>query len=314
MLLSLWLLLCTSVPPVGAADAVVVPAVEGRAGLMVPVREVFSALGFAQSWDPQADTVTLTRERCAITLTIGKNTVSVRDPQAGTVRDTTLRDAPRYVRGQLYAPLTSLWDAAGLSYKAVSSTAAQVEYSIANTTVSAQLLTPQEEQVTQDTKGSVVKLETTRGDIVLELFDTVTPVSAGSFLELVARGFYDDLSFHRVIPAFMIQGGDPLGNGSGGPGFTIPDEAGKGLEHERGSLSMAKTAAPNTGGSQFFICHVPCGHLDGVHTVFGACIEGLEVVDAIKQGDRIRAATIIKKSPDADAAITAAEAARVPEK
>ncbi|MGQ4871105.1 MAG: peptidylprolyl isomerase, partial [Candidatus Thorarchaeota archaeon] len=145
-----------------------------------------------------------------------------------------------------------------------------------------------------------MKLETEKGDIYLELFDDKTPVTVGNFLDLVGTGFYDGLTFHRVISDFMIQGGDPQGDGSGGPGFTIPDEADKGLKHLRGSLSMAKTSAPNTGGSQFFICHTPQPHLDGVHTVFGKCIQGMEVVDRITKGDKILKATILKKSPRAD--------------
>jgi peptidyl-prolyl cis-trans isomerase B (cyclophilin B) len=171
----------------------------------------------------------------------------------------------------------------------------------------------QEKTLIGKAKGSLVKLETAKGDIYLDLYDDKTPITTGSFLELVGKGFYDGLVFHRVIPNFMIQGGDPQGDGSGGPGFTIPDEADKGLKHLRGSLSMAKTAAPNTGGSQFFVCHAPQAHLDGVHTVFGECIEGMDVVDKIKQGDKITKATILKQSDAAEDNIEQAKDARVPE-
>jgi peptidyl-prolyl cis-trans isomerase B (cyclophilin B) len=162
-------------------------------------------------------------------------------------------------------------------------------------------------------KGSLVKLETAKGDIYLDLYDDKTPVTVGSFLELVGSKFYDGLTFHRVIPDFMIQGGDPNGDGTGGPGFTIPDEAGKGLKHVRGSLSMAKTEAPNTGGSQFFICHSAPSHLDGLHTVFGECIQGMAVVDKIAIGDKIKKAVILKKSELADADVAKAITARVPD-
>lgn len=172
-------------------------------------------------------------------------------------------------------------------------------------------LTPEEQKLTEEAKGSLVKLATDKGDIYLDLYDDKTPVTVGSFLELVSRGFYNGLAFHRVIADFMIQGGDPQGTGAGGPGFTIPDEADKGLKHKRGSLSMAKTAMPNTGGSQFFICHSPQSHLDGVHTVFGETVKGLDVVDKIARGDKIVTATILKKSADADADVTKALAARV---
>ncbi len=162
-----------------------------------------------------------------------------------------------------------------------------------------------------ETAGSVVKLETERGEITLELFDDKTPITAGSFLDLVQSGFYDGVCFHRVIADFMIQGGDPDGDGRGGPGFTIPDEADRGLKHLRGSLSMAKTAAPDSGGSQFFICHSPQEHLDGIHTVFGRCVQGMEVVDAVRKGDRVLKATAVKLSEHAEAALEAAQKGRV---
>jgi len=171
----------------------------------------------------------------------------------------------------------------------------------------------QEQTLIDQAEGSVVKLETEKGDIYLDLYDDKTPVTVGSFLELIGRGYYDGLEFHRVIPNFMIQGGCPRGDGTGGPGFTIPDEADKGLKHVRGSLSMAKTAAPNTGGSQFFVCHAPQPHLNGVHTVFGECIEGMDVVDNIAKGDKISKAVVLKKSPSADDIIKQAKDARVPE-
>lgn len=173
--------------------------------------------------------------------------------------------------------------------------------------------TDADKEVVARAKGSVVKLVTDKGAIYLDLYDDKTPITVGNFLDLVGKGFYNGLTFHRVIANFMIQGGDPKGTGEGGPGFTIPDEADKGLKHVRGSLSMAKTAMPNTGGSQFFVCHAPQPHLDGVHTVFGECLQGIDIVDSIQMGDKIKSATILKKSSVADADITKAKAARVPE-
>lgn len=174
-------------------------------------------------------------------------------------------------------------------------------------------MTEDEKKLVADAKGSVVKIETDKGDIYLDLYDDKTPVTVGSFLDLVGSGFYDGLKFHRVINDFMIQGGCPLGTGTGGPGFTIPDEADKGLKHVRGTLAMAKTQAPNSGGSQFYICHSPQPHLDGIHTVFGECIKGMDVVDQIKQGDKMNALVILKKSDVAAADIEKAKKARVPE-
>ncbi|MFM2431547.1 MAG: hypothetical protein RLZZ511_2760 [Cyanobacteriota bacterium] len=134
-------------------------------------------------------------------------------------------------------------------------------------------------------------METDKGTINLELFDAETPGTVKNFVELANKGYYDGLNFHRVISNFMIQGGCPNGTGSGGPGYTIPCEtAGNPHRHEAGSLSMAHRG-PNTGGSQFFICHSPQPHLDGVHTVFGKTND-MAVVNAIAQGDKIKKVTI----------------------
>ena len=150
--------------------------------------------------------------------------------------------------------------------------------------------------------------ETDRGPIKVELFPEKAPLTVANFVNLARRGFYDGLNFHRVIADFMIQGGCPEGSGRGGPGYRFEDEANNGLGHERGVLSMAN-AGPNTNGSQFFITHVPCGWLDGKHTVFGKVVEGLEAVDKTEQGDHIRKVTI---EGDADA-VLAAKADRVTE-
>ena len=125
-----------------------------------------------------------------------------------------------------------------------------------------------------------VTLETTMGDIKIELFEKDMPVTAGNFRKLVESGFYDGIIFHRVIKDFMIQGGDPTGTGSGGPGYSIKDEFGKNNKNNRGTISMAN-AGPNTGGSQFFINLVDNNYLDKKHPVFGKVIEGIEVVDSI---------------------------------
>ena len=150
--------------------------------------------------------------------------------------------------------------------------------------------------------------DTARGPIRVELLPDQAPLTVANFVNLARHGFYDGLDFHRVIPDFMIQGGCPEGSGRGGPGYRFEDETGNGVRHERGVLSMAN-AGPNTNGSQFFITHVPCGWLDGKHTVFGKVVEGLDVVDAIAQGDAINS---VKIEGDAEAAL-AARADRVAE-
>ena len=124
-----------------------------------------------------------------------------------------------------------------------------------------------------------------------ELYPELAPESVGNFVELVKSGFYDGLIFHRVIPGFMIQGGDPTGTGMGGPGHTIPGEfTANGfkndLKHTRGVLSMARTMDPNSAGSQFFIMHMDAPHLDGQYAAFGKVIEGIEVVDSIARTPR----------------------------
>ena len=153
-----------------------------------------------------------------------------------------------------------------------------------------------------------VTLHTNRGPIRLRLHDDKAPLTVANFVNLAKRGYYDGLKFHRVIADFMIQGGCPQGTGTGGPGYKFEDEANNGVRHERGVLSMAN-AGPNTNGSQFFITHVATPWLDGKHTVFGKVVEGLDVVDAVKQGDTIKS---IRIEGDADAAL-AAKADRVSE-
>jgi peptidyl-prolyl cis-trans isomerase B (cyclophilin B) len=132
-------------------------------------------------------------------------------------------------------------------------------------------------------------METSKGTINLELFDADAPNTVKNFSDLVGKGYYDGLSFHRVIADFMIQGGCPEGTGTGGPGYQIDCEINS-QKHASGTLSMAH-AGPNTGGSQFFITHVATPHLDGVHTVFGRT-DNMDVVNAIAMGDTITSVTI----------------------
>jgi peptidyl-prolyl cis-trans isomerase B (cyclophilin B) len=137
-----------------------------------------------------------------------------------------------------------------------------------------------------------ITMETNRGTMELELYPLHAPKTVNNFVFLAQEGFYDGVIFHRVIPDFVIQGGDPTGTGRGGPGYQFDDECkGNPLIHERGVISMAN-AGPNTNGSQFFITHSPQPHLNGKHTVFGKVVKGLEIVDAIKQGDKMERLTV----------------------
>ena len=138
-------------------------------------------------------------------------------------------------------------------------------------------------------------IKTPKGDVVLDLQPQHAPKTVNNFVTLANDGFYDGLTFHRVIPNFMVQGGDPTGTGSGGPGYKFEDETRDNpLTHETGVISMAN-AGPNTNGSQFFITHGPQPHLNGKHTVFGKVVEGQDVVDSIQQGDTMDKVTVEKQ-------------------
>ena len=139
----------------------------------------------------------------------------------------------------------------------------------------------------------VATIETNKGLIRLELHAEQAPKTVANFEKLAGDGFYNGLSFHRVIPNFMIQTGCPQGTGTGGPGYQFEDEFDDSLRHDRaGILSMAN-AGPNTNGSQFFITHGPTPHLDGKHSVFGVVLDGQDVVDAIEQGDTMEKVSVV---------------------
>ena len=156
--------------------------------------------------------------------------------------------------------------------------------------------------------GLFAVLTTEKGTIILDLFYDKTPMTVSNFVGLAegsldvtgGKPFYDGLKFHRVINEFMIQGGDPKGNGTGGPGYQFPDEFVEGLEfNEKGKLAMAN-AGPGTNGSQFFITHVPTEWLNNKHTIFGEVVEGQDIVDAVEQGDTIQSIKIIRQGSDAE--------------
>jgi len=139
------------------------------------------------------------------------------------------------------------------------------------------------------------EIHTSKGVMKVELFEAAAPNTVKNFVDLINKGFYDGLTFHRVIPNFVIQGGCPDGTGAGGPGYKIDCELdGENQFHDRGVLSMAH-AGRNTGGSQFFICHSRdnTAHLDGNHTCFGRVVEGVEIIDEIKGGDKIEKMVVV---------------------
>jgi peptidyl-prolyl cis-trans isomerase B (cyclophilin B) len=137
-----------------------------------------------------------------------------------------------------------------------------------------------------------ITLHTDKGDIDGTIFASKVPVTSANFLNLAKRGYYDGVSFHRVIANFMIQGGDPTGTGRGGPGYRFADEIDRSLKHSKPGLFSMANAGPNTNGSQFFITHLATPHLDGKHAVFGEVTQGQDVVNAIRQGDTIKSITL----------------------
>ncbi len=156
--------------------------------------------------------------------------------------------------------------------------------------------------MSSNNKNKRVLLETNKGNITIELYSNDMPITAGNFESLVKKGFYDGTTFHRIIESFMIQGGDPRGTGTGGPGYEIKDEFTKTAldKNNRGTISMAN-AGPNTGGSQFFINLVNNNFLDGKHPVFGKVVEGMDVIDKIAKvatdsSDRPLEKIIIKRA------------------
>jgi len=143
------------------------------------------------------------------------------------------------------------------------------------------------------TQSAVITLDNGNA-ITIEFFPEDAPKTVENFVTLAKKGFYNNLTFHRVVPDFVVQGGCPKGNGTGGPGYTIPAEFNK-QKHVRGTVAMARSQDPNSAGSQFYICYGPTPHLDGSYTVFGKVTSGMEHVDRIKQGDRMKSVAIVEE-------------------
>ena len=132
------------------------------------------------------------------------------------------------------------------------------------------------------------------GEIRIEFFPEDAPKTVENFVTLAKKGFYDGLTFHRIVPGFVVQGGDPKGNGTGGPGYTIKAEFNK-RKHVRGAVAMARSQNPDSAGSQFYITYGPQPHLDGNYTVFGQVVSGMEYVDKIQVGDKMKSVRIIEE-------------------
>ncbi|GAB4276374.1 MAG: hypothetical protein Kow0029_18270 [Candidatus Rifleibacteriota bacterium] len=139
----------------------------------------------------------------------------------------------------------------------------------------------------ENEKNPLIKITTDKGEMMFELFPDVAPKHVESMISLIKKGFYNGLTFHRVVPGFVIQGGDPKGDGTGGPGYTLPAEFNK-RKHLKGTLAMARTSDPNSAGSQFYICLDAIPHLDGQYTVFGQIVKGHDVPEKIVKGDKMK--------------------------
>jgi cyclophilin family peptidyl-prolyl cis-trans isomerase len=158
-----------------------------------------------------------------------------------------------------------------------------------------------EDRILRNT-GHYATIDTDRGVIIVELYPEVAPKTVENFKKLVTEGFYDNLTFHRVVPGFVVQGGDPSGNGTGGPGYDVEGEIKPAEKHLRGTLATARTGDEvnpqrRSSGSQFYICLEPQPGLDGQYTIFGAVITGMDVVEKIKRGDRMKKLNLTDKAP-----------------
>ena len=157
-------------------------------------------------------------------------------------------------------------------------------------------------QSEESMKDIRIIVKTDKGDIEGVLYPGKAPVTVANFLNLAKRGYYNGLKFHRVIPDFMIQGGDPTGTGSGGPGYRFDDECTPELKHDKPGIFSMANAGPGTNGSQFFITHVATPWLDGKHTVFGSVTKGQDIVNAVAQGEKIKSIEILDPTDDLFAA------------
>jgi len=153
-------------------------------------------------------------------------------------------------------------------------------------------------QSEESMKDIRIIVKTDKGDIEGVLYPSKAPVTVANFLNLAKRGYYDGLKFHRVIRDFMIQGGDPTGTGSGGPGYRFEDECTPELKHDKPGIFSMANAGPGTNGSQFFVTHVPTPWLDGKHTVFGSVTKGQDIVNAVAAGDKIKSIEILDPTDD----------------
>jgi len=215
-------------------------------------------------------------------LAVGRIPGTGRCPRSRRTDRVALEDAPAYLCEGQWASF-AVWSLAGLARTAAINLSVMEDRTLRNT-------------------GHYATIDTDRGVIVVELYPEVAPKTVENFKKLVTQGFYDNLTFHRVVPGFVVQGGDPSGNGTGGPGYDVEGEIEATEKHLRGTLATARTGDEvnpkrRSSGSQFYICLEPQPGLDGQYTIFGAVITGMDVVEKIKRGDRMKKLALSDKAP-----------------
>ncbi len=251
------------------------PLIDAATGrTYVPLRFVSEAFGCAVKWDQEKQVIVVTKEQLSIYLSIGEAVALVEEQ--GNSRLISIA-APELVNNRTMAPLRFMSEVVGT----------QVNFTPAAGGVNSRV-DIEEKAAPEIPVADIVNytLETTKGKIVVEVYPKMAPITVGNFDKLIKAKFYDGLTFHRVED-WVVQGGDPQGNGQGGPGWTIPLEVSLTLKNLRGTLAMARSNAPDSGGSQFYILKNDASWLDGNYAVFGKVVEGLEVVDKIEKGDKI---------------------------
>ncbi len=251
------------------------PLIDAGSGrTYVPLRFVSESFGCDVKWDQEKQVIMVTKDQLHIYLSIGEPAALVEDQ--GGPRLISIA-APELINNRTMVPLRFMSEIAG----------AQVNFTPAaggvNNRVDIEEKTAPETPVPDAAQYSI---ETTKGIIVIEVYNKAVPITVSNFEKLVKAKFYDGLTFHRVED-WVVQGGDPKGDGSGGPGWTIPLEVSLKLKNLRGTVAMARSDAPDTAGSQFYILKKDASWLDGNYAVFGKVLEGLEVVDKIEKGDKI---------------------------
>lgn len=239
----------------------------------VPLRFVSEALGCEVQWGEETQKIAITKDALAIYLAIGSDMALIDNNGAQRI---VLIAQPELVNERTMVPLRFISEVLG----------AEVNYTPATEGYKSIVDVKEMPAGTVEEDARKITIETSKGNIVVEIYPKLMPITAGNFEKLVDDGFYNGLSFHRVED-WVIQGGDPEGNGTGGPGWTIPLEISLQLQNTRGALAMARSADPNSAGSQFYILKADAASLDGQYAVFGKVLEGMEVVDKITVGDKI---------------------------